>query len=91
MLHVVNMLDKENTNFTRNKNYWQSGKPHLDTLIVNVRKDAQSMVADLESGAADLVYDCTLQDYLRLKNDASVRTCKEHRICLRPRQSEVVA
>jgi peptide/nickel transport system substrate-binding protein len=55
--------------FTKNKNYWQSGKPYLDEIVVNVRKDAQSMVADLESGAADLVFNCTLQDYLRLKPD----------------------
>src|SRR6266581_2897568 len=85
MFHVVNMLDKDNTDvasnkqtkavgtgpfvfqewrqgesmrFTRNKNYWQTGKPYLDEIVVNVRKDAQSMVADLESGAADLVYNC---------------------------------
>jgi peptide/nickel transport system substrate-binding protein len=57
--------------FTRNKNYWQSGKPYLDEIVVNVRKDAQSMVADLESGAANLVYNLTLQDYVRLKADAS--------------------
>jgi peptide/nickel transport system substrate-binding protein len=55
--------------FTKNKNYWQSGKPYLDEIVVNVRKDAQSMVADLESGAADLVYNLTLQDFLRLKSD----------------------
>jgi peptide/nickel transport system substrate-binding protein len=97
MFHVVNMLDKENTTstdnkqtkavgtgpfvfeewkqgesarFTKNKNYWQTGKPYLDEIIVNVRKDAQSMVADLESGAADLVYNVTLQDFQRLKGDS---------------------
>jgi peptide/nickel transport system substrate-binding protein len=97
MFHVVNMLDKENTTstdnkqtkavgtgpfvfeewrqgefarFSKNKNYWQSGKPYLDEVTVNVRKDAQSMVADLESGAADLVYNVTLQDFQRLKGDS---------------------
>src|SRR5437016_1003100 len=94
MLHVVNMLDKENTvggsnaqmkavgtgpfvfqewrqgesmRFTKNKNYWQTGKPYLDEVVVNVRSDAQALVADLEAGAADLVYNVTLQDFLRLK------------------------
>jgi len=97
MFHVVNMLDKDTTTstdnkqtkavgtgpfvfeewrqgefarFTKNKSYWQSGKPYLDEIIVNVRKDAQSMVADLESGAADLVYNVTLQDFQRLKGDS---------------------
>jgi peptide/nickel transport system substrate-binding protein len=98
MFHVVNMLDKDNTDvasntqtkavgtgpfvfqewkqgesmrFTKNPNYWQSGKPYLDEIVVNVRKDAQSMVADLEGGVLHLVYEPTLQDYTRLKSDAS--------------------
>jgi peptide/nickel transport system substrate-binding protein len=97
MLHVVNMLDKENTDvasnaqtkavgtgpfvfqewrqgesmrFTRNPNYWQTGRPYLDEIVVNVRSDAQSLVADLESGAANMVYAITLQDFLRLKADS---------------------
>ena len=98
MFHVVNMLDKENTDvasnaqtkavgtgpfvfqewrqgesmrFTKNKNYWQTGKPYLDEIIVNVRKDAQALVADLESGASQLVYAISLQDFVRLKSDAN--------------------
>jgi peptide/nickel transport system substrate-binding protein len=97
MFHVVNMLDKDNTDvasntqskavgtgpfvfqewrqgeamrFTKNPNYWQSGKPYLDEIVVNVRKDAQSMVADLEAGTLNLAYNVTLQDYLRLKSDS---------------------
>jgi peptide/nickel transport system substrate-binding protein len=98
MFHVVQMLDKENTDvasnkqtkavgtgpfvfqewrqgesmrFTRNPNYWQSGRPYLDEIVVNVRKDAQAMLADLESGAADLVYNVGLQDFMRLKSDTT--------------------
>jgi peptide/nickel transport system substrate-binding protein len=55
--------------FTKNPNYWQSGKPYLDEIVVNVRSDAQALVADLESGAANLVYALTLQDFQRLKAD----------------------
>src|SRR5207302_10317130 len=96
MFHVVNMLDKENTDvasnaqtkavgtgpfvfqeyrqgelmrFAKNPNYWQTGKPYLDEIVVNVRADAQALVADLESGAANLVYNTTLQDFVRLKAD----------------------
>ena len=98
MFHVVQMLDKENTDvasnkqtkavgtgpfvfqewrqgesmrFTRNPNYWQAGRPYLDEIVVNVRKDAQAMLADLESGAADLVYNAGLQDFMRLKSDTN--------------------
>lgn len=96
MFHVVNMLDKENTDvgsnaqtkavgtgpfvfqewrqgesmrFTKNPNYWQSGRPYLDEILVNVRTDAPSMVAELESGANDLIYAAGLQDFMRLKSD----------------------
>ena len=63
----------DSTRFTKNKNYWQSGRPYLDEIVVNVRKDAQSMVADLESGAADLVYNVTLQDFRRLGSDSKYK------------------
>ncbi len=55
--------------FTKNKNYWQTGRPYLDEIIVNVRKDAQSLIADVESGAAQLAYAVSLQDFQRLKGD----------------------
>src|SRR6185437_13779587 len=38
-------------------------------ILVNVRSDAQALVADLESGAAHLVYNTTLQDFVRLKGN----------------------
>ena len=28
--------------FTKNPNYWQPGRPYLDEIVVNVRKDAVS-------------------------------------------------
>ena len=62
-------IQGQSMRFTKNKNYWQSGRPFLDEVVVNVRKDGQSMVADLESGAADLIFQPTLQDYARLKAD----------------------
>jgi peptide/nickel transport system substrate-binding protein len=60
----------ESMRFTKNPNYWQTGKPYLDEILVNVRSDAQSMVADLESGNTQMIYQPTLQDFQRLKGDA---------------------
>ena len=31
--------------FTKNPNYWQTGKPYLDEIVVNVRKDGQALIA----------------------------------------------
>jgi ABC-type transport system substrate-binding protein len=40
---------------TKNKNYWQTGRPYLDEVRVSILKDAQAMVAQLEGGAIDLI------------------------------------
>ena len=40
---------------TKNKNYWQTGRPYLDGVRVSIVKDAQAMVAQLEAGALDLI------------------------------------
>ncbi len=66
-----NWQQGESMSFTRNPNYWQTGTPYLDNIVINVRSDAESMVADLEAGTANLVFQPTLQDYLRLKADPS--------------------
>jgi peptide/nickel transport system substrate-binding protein len=49
----------ESMHFFRNPNYWQTGTPYLDEIVVNVRTDAESMVADLEAGTANLVFQPT--------------------------------
>ena len=46
----------ESMRFTKNPNYWQTGTPYLDEIVVNVRKDAQSMVADLEAGSLQMAF-----------------------------------
>ena len=97
MFHVVNMLDKDNTDeasntqtkavgtgpfvfqewrqgesmrFTKNPNYWQSGKPYLDEIVVNVRKDAQAWWPTWNRAPSTWSLTLTLQDYMRLKTDA---------------------
>jgi len=60
----------ESMRFSKNPNYWQTGRPYLDEILVNVRADAQAMVADLEAGTANLIYGSTLQDFQRLKADS---------------------
>lgn len=43
---------------TRNPNYWNasSGQPYLDKIIIKVVPDANSMVVDLQSGGADMIW-----------------------------------
>jgi peptide/nickel transport system substrate-binding protein len=56
--------------FSKNANYWQSGRPYLDTWIALVR-DYQSAVVQLEAGALNGVRNPTVTDIVRLKNDPS--------------------
>ena len=36
----------------KNPNYWQSGRPYLDTIEYKILRDAQTMVAQFEAGIA---------------------------------------
>jgi peptide/nickel transport system substrate-binding protein len=58
---------------TRNKNYWQTGRPYLEEVRVSILRDAQAMVAQLEGGAVDLIKAPPLRDAARLKADPQYR------------------
>ena len=55
--------------FTKNKNYWQSGRPYLDGFEVKILNDPQASVVQLEAGSLDLILTPPLQDLNRLKAD----------------------
>lgn len=55
--------------YGKNKNYWDSGKPYLDGIRVNIMRDQQSMVSQLEAGAIDLAMTPGLPDFVRLQKD----------------------
>jgi peptide/nickel transport system substrate-binding protein len=53
----------------KHKNYWNSGRPYLDEVIVTMVPDAQSMVGALEAGALDVVDGPSIPDLTRLTKD----------------------
>ena len=54
----------------KNANYWQSGLPHLDEVLVSIYANAQAADVALEAGALDLVsVGMPLTDVLRLQAD----------------------
>ncbi len=55
--------------FTRNPNYWQTGRPYLDGVRAIVARDPQSMVAMFEGGSLDTMRSAPLVDYARLKDN----------------------
>jgi peptide/nickel transport system substrate-binding protein len=56
--------------FKKNPNYWGSGRPLLDGFRVDFLRDAQTMTAQLEAGALDLVVSPTSRDAVRLQSDS---------------------
>ena len=65
----VEWVQGDHFTFTRNKNYWQSGKPYLDEVSVKVFADAQAQIAQLEAGVIDLADSPPVRDAARLRQD----------------------
>jgi len=65
----VEWVQGSHISFIKNKSYWDSGKPYLDGIKVNILRDQQSMVSGLETGAFDVVYSPALPDFARLRDD----------------------
>jgi peptide/nickel transport system substrate-binding protein len=65
----VEWVQGDHVTYGKNKNYWQSGQPLLDGITLGIAKDQQSMVAQFEAGAADLIVNPPLLDYRRLTAD----------------------
>jgi len=53
----------------KNNNYWQSGRPYVDTIEYRILRDPQTMVAQFEAGALDMMLNPPLRDIARLKDD----------------------
>jgi peptide/nickel transport system substrate-binding protein len=63
----------QHIHWTRNTDYWQSGKPYLNDVMINFIGDAQSMMVQFESGALDVVDSPPSRDAARLKQDNRYR------------------
>jgi peptide/nickel transport system substrate-binding protein len=54
--------------YSKNPNYWQSGKPYIDGFVATVL-NAQAAIVQLEAGTIDLVKTEAVDDIVRLKKD----------------------
>src|SRR5205085_2398514 len=59
--------------FERFANYWQKDLPYLDGVRVNILKDPQNLVAQLEAGALDIADMPSLIALARLRTDPKYR------------------
>jgi peptide/nickel transport system substrate-binding protein len=67
---LVERAPGDHFTFAKNKNYWQSGKPYLDSVVTNIRNQ-QNMILQLEGGTLDSVKMPLIDDFARLKSDSN--------------------
>jgi peptide/nickel transport system substrate-binding protein len=65
----VEWVQGDHITIAKNKNYWQSGRPYLDSIVVSIRAGDQPGVAALEGGSIDLLRTGAIRDVARLKAD----------------------
>jgi peptide/nickel transport system substrate-binding protein len=61
-------IQGQNLTFSKNKNYWQSGRPYLDGFKATIVQP-QSMLLQIEAGAQDLARLAPVRDMARLRAD----------------------
>ena len=67
----VEWVQGDHFTVTRNKNYWDSGKPYLDGITVTVFRDPQTQITSLEAGAIDVAALPQLREAARLQSDSN--------------------
>src|SRR5579871_2343889 len=67
----VEWVQGDHVTYAKNKNYWRSGTPLLDQIVLNIAKDQQAMTVQLEAGQVDFIVNPTIQDYVRLSDDTT--------------------
>jgi peptide/nickel transport system substrate-binding protein len=58
----------ESLTYTKNKNYWDSGRPYLDGFVAKVIEPKSALI-QLEAGAIDLLRTESVEDIVRLRAD----------------------
>ena len=67
----VEYVQGDHIRWTKNPNYWMSGRPYLDEVVVHFIGDVQSMVVQLEGGSLQAIDSPPARDAARLKQDTN--------------------
>jgi peptide/nickel transport system substrate-binding protein len=74
----VEWVPGDHFNLVKNPSYWESGHPYLDAVNISIYRDAQAMVAALESGTLDVADLVAIPDADRLRNDSKYKLYQTH-------------
>ncbi|MBM4456371.1 MAG: hypothetical protein FJ011_01190 [Chloroflexi bacterium] len=70
---VESYTPNESLKLKKNPNYWQKGKPYVDTLTYKIVPDPNARATMLEAGEVDIADGLSFQDAERLKSNANVQ------------------
>jgi peptide/nickel transport system substrate-binding protein len=68
----VDWVQGQRATYTRNENYWESGKPHLDGVEILSIVDDQARINALQSGQVDLAHAVPLTGIPTLEGDPNL-------------------
>jgi peptide/nickel transport system substrate-binding protein len=68
---LIDFAQGDHLTYARNPNYWESGRPFLDSIHVSILRDPQAMMVQLEAGALDAVRYPSRQDFVRLRGNSA--------------------
>ncbi|HLZ29268.1 MAG TPA: ABC transporter substrate-binding protein [Chloroflexota bacterium] len=63
----VEWKQNDSLTLTKNANYWQSGKPYLDGIVMSVVTNPQAMTTQFEAGSHDVAI-IPVTDFIRLRD-----------------------
>jgi peptide/nickel transport system substrate-binding protein len=66
-------LPGQHARFVKFADYWESGRPYLDEVVIRAMPDPQAILANLEAGGLDIMQAVPLNEVPRLRNDQNVR------------------
>lgn len=73
---LTDYVQGDHLTFTKNKSYWQSGKPYLDEVRIQILSDPQTALVQLEASAVDMVGAPAPRDFVRLSQDSKFKAMR---------------
>jgi peptide/nickel transport system substrate-binding protein len=70
---LVEYANNDHSLFERNPDYWEQGKPYVDTLRIRVIPTDSTRLVELQAGGAHIVIDPPYQDLDRLRQMTDVK------------------
>ncbi|APZ44011.1 ABC transporter substrate-binding protein [Acidihalobacter ferrooxydans] len=75
---LVSYQPQQSASYVRNEHYWDSGKPYLDKVQIDLYGGPQPMVLALQGGDADMMLAVSANDAKPLASDHTIHIARAH-------------